>query len=210
MERKLKGFTIIELMVVIAILAVLSSIGVPAALTWIRDAKIRDANEEARLLYSAVQDYLTELEIKNIDVKENSGSPDEMTMYSCSTDDNLPAPKIDYNLDSVIDDSEPVIRSMIAEYGGFYSSASVNAALKGSGIDLSDALGTEFQGVWAVKFNMNTYTVIEAYWTPYIEGSDPFNPPAQKDVTVATTFENSSIQETYYRNNGVVIGKFPM
>lgn len=198
MERKLKGFTIIELMVVIAILAVLSSIGVPAALTWIRDAKIRDANEEARLLYSAVQDYLTELEIKNIDVKENSGSPDEMIMYSCSTDDNLPNP------------ISGASRNTIAEYGAFYSGASVNAALKGSGIDLSDALGTEFQGVWAVKFNMNTYTVIEAYWTPYIEGSDPFNPPAQKDVTVATTFENSSIQETYYRNNGVVIGKFPM
>lgn len=193
MERKLKGFTIIELMVVIAIIAVLASIGVPAALTWVRDAKVRDANEEARLLYSAVQDYLTELEIKNIEVKESSSSPDTMIIYSCSTDNTLPNP------------IAGATRDKVAGYGAFYSDASVNAALKGSGVNFTDALGENFEGVWAVKFNMNTYTVIEAYWTPYLDGAT-----TQTDVTVGGTFTDSLVQENYYRSNGVVIGKFPL
>lgn len=194
MERKLKGFTIIELMVVAAILAVLCAISVPAALTWVRDSRIRDANEEARLVYSAVQDYLTELEIKNIEVKESSSSPDTMNMYSCSTDNNLPNP---------ISATTP--RDQVAEYGAFYSAASVNPALKGKGLNLSGALGDSFEGVWAVKFNMNTYTVVEAYWTPYIDGAT-----AQTDVTAAAAFTSGSDQDAYYRANGVAIGKFPI
>lgn len=197
MERKLKGFTIIELMVVIAILAVLSSIGVPAALTWIRDAKIRDANEEARLVYSAVQDYLTELEIKNIDVKASGASTGEMLMYSCSTAPGMPEP------------ISGASRDQIAEYG-VITDSTANGIIKDVGIDLSGALGTEFEGVWAVKFNTDTYTVIESYWTPYINGSDPTNPPPQTDVTAAEAFENGTAQESYYNENGIVIGKFPL
>ena len=210
MERKLKGFTIIELMVVIAIIAMLSAIGVPAALTWIRDAKVRNANEEARLVYSAVQDYLTELEIKNVDLKVND-AVNEMTMYSCSTKASLPKPIIDYDGDGYPDDSnDKVIRSMIAEYGCFDSGAMVNGYLKDVAIDLSEALGEEFEGVWAANINMNTYTVIEAYWSPYIAGSDPTAPPTQTEVTDAAAFDSTGDQESFYAENGVIIGKFPL
>lgn len=197
MERKLKGFTIIELLVVLTIITVLCSIGVPAALTWVRDAKIRDANEEARLVYSAVQDYLTELEIKNIDVKASGASTGEMLMHSCSTSPDLPEP------------ISGASRDQIAEFG-VITDLDANGIIKDVGIDLSGALGTEFEGVWAVKFNTDTYTVIESYWTPYINGSDPSNPPTQTKVTVAEAFENGTAQESYYNENGVIIGKFPL
>lgn len=192
MERKLKGFTIIELMVVIAIIAVLASIGVPAALTWVRDAKVRDANEEARLLYSAVQDYLTELEIKNVDLK--TGSTNDMILYSCSYDDTLK---------NYVDSS--ATKDKVASYGAFYSGADMNGAVKGKAIDFSDALTENFEGVWIAKINMDTYTVIEACWTSYVA-----SPTTNNDPSWGIDFEDSSDQEEFYSQHGVVIGKFPL
>ncbi len=194
MGRKLKGFTIIELLIVITIIAVLCSIGIPAALTWVRDAKIKDANEEARLVYSAVQDYLTELEIKNIEIKRTGSSRTEMIMYSASNS-GMTLPSIDSSLKN----------QNKATYGGFNSGADVNTAVQSKIIDFSDGLGGEFQGAWAVKFNMNTYTVLEAYWMPLPNGSATYVDPG-----IPQGFTDSSAQESYYRNNGQLYGKFPM
>ena len=195
MEKKLKGFTIIELLIVITIISVLCAIGVPAALNWVRDAKVRDANEEARIVYSAVQDYLTELEIKNIMIKSSeTSSRTEMIMYSASNS-GMTLPSIDSTLKN----------QNKATYGGFNSGADVNTNVQSKIIDFSGGLGSEFKGAWAVKFNMNTYTVIEAYWMPLPNGSATY-----LDTGIPVTFTDVSTQEAYYRNNGQIYGKYPI
>lgn len=178
MERKLKGFTIIELLVVLTIITVLCSIGVPAALTWVKDARMRDANEEARLVYSAVQDYLTELEIKNIDL---STSQDHITSASDSG----------VSLSSLPADANESSWGMI-----FWSGQDPH--------DFSDALGDDFEGVWVVKFNKDTYTVEHAWWAEIPNGgSFTFN-------GVPAPYDNTTTQEQAYSSSGTAIGQFPI
>lgn len=178
MERKLKGFTIIELMVVIAIIAVLASIGVPAALTWIRDAKIRDANEEARLVYSVVQDRLTELEIKNIAI-------DSDTCVQSVSDSGVTASTVPAGSESV--------------YGMFDNSMKV--------YKFSDGLGSEFDGVWYVKINNETYTVEHAWWVAIPEGGTITLDGAS---VISTPYASLSEQETALKGSSVIIGQFPI
>ncbi len=61
MNKKLKGFTLMELIIVIAIIAVLSAIFIPSWMNWITMSKVRKQNNNARTIFNAaqtvVQDY---------------------------------------------------------------------------------------------------------------------------------------------------------
>lgn len=142
-NSKVKGFTLVELIVVIAIIGILAAILVPSMLGYVRNAKISSANSGAKQVHTAAASALTQLGIINFDWGEDAGEG-YITLNP------------EKNKDGVID----VVWTNVNKYPS------------NEDIDLAAYLGENFKDYGRAFFNKGTYSVTNACYAQQKEAWD--------------------------------------
>ena len=90
MKRKNKGFTLVELLAVIVILALIALIATPIILNVINDAKKQAAKDSAYGYMDAVEKYIVSSELEDKSIQDRTYSVEELNSMGVSVKGSTP------------------------------------------------------------------------------------------------------------------------
>ena len=171
-NKKLRGFTLMELIIVIAIIAILTAIIVPNMTSYMRSKRIEEANSRAQQIYVATQDYLTHLQASGVTSAELEKYFGRITSAGIGKDMGYLV--VDMSIEKThsgctADCTRKVHYSDIANFatgashGASYGEASSLAVVAANNI--VDRLSEDFEGAWMVAVYPETFTVRYAIYS---------------------------------------------
>lgn len=190
-RSSLKGFTLIELVIVIAIIAILMSMISLAITGFTNDAKRETADEQARMVSQSFQSLLTEYEIRGITL-------DKVTYKDSGVDKNL---LFDTGTlpDTLTLEGDSSNEEIIAD----------DVTLDSKAYDIiTKNFEPGFQGAFYIDYNTFSYSVNYVLYTEmtYAKSGTTSN---GIDTVGESQLANHEEQKNNLKTKGIVIGCYP-
>jgi len=169
--KKAKGFTLLELIVVIAIIGILAAVLIPSISDYMANSRMRSTYTEAQEVYNAAQTYLRQLETQGKDASLyfGDGSDNTAGLGYLGVDYSRTDPRNALSGASDVSKNQPVHFDDIMCVGSSVNTSGITDDMDCKAVEaanfIANQLSADFDGAYIVFVYPKTYTVAYVLYT---------------------------------------------